>query len=262
MPKVTIAGCDLFYVCRRAAESGEPLLFIHGAGGTHSHWGHQLTGLARVNRCALDLPGHGRSGGSGQSSISGYGEVILQFMDALGIDRATLAGHSMGGAVCLHLALSHPSRVHRLILVGSGARLRVLPSLLEGMLSDFPATVEDMLGWAFSNHADAELIRAGKQEWLENEPRVVHDDFAACDLFDVMDRLDEIRCPTLVLCGGEDMLTPPKYASYLAEHIPDATLVIIPQAGHMVMLEQPELVNQAIGAFVVEEPGQTGAPEP
>jgi pimeloyl-ACP methyl ester carboxylesterase len=255
MPKANIGDEDLFYVLRTSEESGDSLLFIHGAGGTHRHWGGQLQGLQGVNRYALDLPGHGCSDGPGRTSIEGYADVILQFLDALGLARITLVGHSMGGAISQYLALDHSSRLERLVLVGSGARLRVLPSLLEGMLQNFPATVEAMLGWAYSEDAPSELVRLGQEEWLENDPQVVHDDFAACDVFDVMEKLGEIRCPTLVLCGEGDRLTPPKYAHYLRDHIPGATLTMIPHAGHMVMVEQPEAVNKTIEAFLRSAPG-------
>jgi pimeloyl-ACP methyl ester carboxylesterase len=145
--------------------------------------------------------------------------------------------------------------VERLVLVGTGARLRVLPSLLEGLLQDFGSTVEMMLGWAYCSGCPPELVQLGRKEWLENEPSVVHGDFAACDNFDVMGRLGEINCPTLVLCGEDDRLTPPKYAQYLQDSIPGASLTILPHAGHMVMLERPELVNQAIEEFLAATEG-------
>jgi pimeloyl-ACP methyl ester carboxylesterase len=252
MSVVNIAGQDIFYVFRPARDGGNTLVFIHGAGGTHKHWGYQLQGLEQVDRYALDLPGHGRSSGSGRTSISGYEGVVLRFMDSLELDRATIVGHSMGGAIAQYLALEHPARVGGFVLVGSGARLRVLPSLLGRMLVDFPATVDDLLGWAFSPQADPDLVRSGREEWLENDPRIVHGDFSACDVFDVMEKLGEIRCPTLVICGEEDSLTPPKYARYLRDSIPGAVLALIPGAGHMVMLEQPEAVNRAITEFLAE----------
>jgi pimeloyl-ACP methyl ester carboxylesterase len=256
MPKVTIAGHDLFYVHRTSAEGDPSLLFIHGAGGTHRHWGHQLQGLKGANRYAVDLPGHDGSAAGGQASIAGYAQVIVELLDALHLDRATLVGHSMGGAISQYLALEHPQRVERLVLVGTGARLRVLPILLEGLLQHFGSTVEMMLDWAYSSNCSSEIRQLGRKEWLENEPSVVHGDFAACDNFDVMGKLGKISCPALVLCGEDDMLTPPKYAHYLQDSIPGASLSIIPEAGHMVMVEQPELVNRAIAEFLTATEGK------
>jgi pimeloyl-ACP methyl ester carboxylesterase len=252
MPQVTLADQDVFYVRRASEEGRDSLLFVHGAGGTHRHWGQQLVGLEAVNRYALDLPGHGRSRGPGRTSIGEYAQVIIQFLDALGLQQVTLVGHSMGGAIGQHLALHHRSRVEKLVLVGSGARLRVLPSLLKGLLEDFPAAVETMLSWAYSSGTPVDVVRLGQEEWLENDPQVVHDDFAACDRFDVMGHLGEIGCPTLVICGEDDRLTPTKYAHYLSENIPQATLTIVPHAGHMVMVEQGEAVNRAIEEFLID----------
>jgi pimeloyl-ACP methyl ester carboxylesterase len=126
----------------------------------------------------------------------------------------------------------------------------VLPALLDALLTDFPSTVEMMLTWAYSTESPPELLDLAREAWVENDPLVVHGDFAACDAFDVMQRLEEIRCPTLVICGEDDRLTPVKYAHYLRDHIPGATLAIIPHAGHMVMMEQPDQVNRAVEEFL------------
>lgn len=226
------------------------MVFIHGAGGTHRHWGYQLQAVPGVNLYAPDLPGHGRSGGGARTSITGYAEFLCSFLEGLGLTRTTLVGHSMGGAIAQDFALNHASEVDRLILVGTGARLRVLPSFLQGLLNDFESAVEMILGYAFSDNAPQELVDLGRQEWLANLPEVLHGDFFACDNFDVMDRLGEIRCPTLLICGEEDQLTPPKYSQFLRERMAEAMLTIIPRAGHMVMLEQPEQVSRAIEEFL------------
>ncbi len=250
MPTVNVAGEDTYYVQRLTRGSDTSLVFIHGAGGTHRHWAHQVRGLASVNAYALDLPGHGRSGGQSRTSISSYAEFLEGFVGALGLQRVVLVGHSMGGAIVQHFALNHTSRVEGLVLVGTGARLRVLPRILEGLLSDFDSTVDMLLGYAYAEDAPSQLVELDKREWLANPPEVIHGDFLACDNFDVMERLGKIRCPTLVLCGEDDLLTPAKYGRYLQENIPNATLSIVPGAGHMVMLEQPEQVNRAIEEFL------------
>lgn len=250
MPRVEVAGEDVFYVQRLAAGAEGSVVFVHGAGGTHRHWGYQLQGVDGWNLYALDLPGHGRSGGESRSSITEYAEFLSSFLGALGLTSATLVGHSMGGAIAQTLALTHSSAVDRLVLVGTGARLRVLPSFLQGLLGDFESTVEIGLGYAYSASAPQELIDLGRQEWLANPPKVLHGDFLACDRFDVMDRIGEIDCPTLVICGEEDQLTPLKYSQFLAERIPGAALAMIPGAGHMVMLEQSEQVTTAIAEFL------------
>jgi pimeloyl-ACP methyl ester carboxylesterase len=250
LPSIDVAGDDIFYVRRSAAEGQRPVVFIHGAGGTHRHWGYQMQSISGSDLYALDLPGHGHSAGDGRSSIPDYTDFLTELLAALGLDRVTIVGHSMGGAIVQYLALTSVSSVDGLILVGTGARLRVLPAFLQALLDDFECAVEMGLGYAYSASAAPELVELGREEWLANAPGVMHGDFVACDHFDVMDRLGEIQCRTLVICGEEDRLTPVKYSQFLAERIGGATLRVIPGAGHMVMLEQPDEVSKAIETFL------------
>ncbi|NTW97360.1 MAG: alpha/beta fold hydrolase, partial [Oscillochloris sp.] len=131
MPTLETATGLVFYATH--GEAGPALICLHGAGGSHSHWGHLLGGLADCARVfAPDLPGHGRSAPPGRATVDGYVEFLFEFMDALGLERALLAGHSMGGAIALAAALARPGRVAGLALLGSSARLRVLPALIAG----------------------------------------------------------------------------------------------------------------------------------
>jgi pimeloyl-ACP methyl ester carboxylesterase len=167
-------------------------------------------------------------------------------MDGLQLQQAVLVGHSMGGAIAMMMALQHPERVAGLVLVGTGARLRVLPAILEGTLSDFQDTINLICGYAYAPDTSRQLVRQGEQQMLQVAPQTIHDDFAACDAFDVMERLGEIRCPTLVICGTEDRLTPPRYSEYLVGRMTGAELKLIAGAGHMVMIERSEAVAEAI----------------
>jgi pimeloyl-ACP methyl ester carboxylesterase len=146
----------------------------------------------------------------------------------------------------MQVALDRPQRVSGLMLVGTGARLRVLPAILDGILSDPASTVEFICATAYSSSTPRELVRQGQRQMLGVAPQTIHDDFAACDLFDVIGRLEEIHCPTLVVCGTEDRLTPVKYSTFLTEKIAGADLKLIEGAGHMVMAEKPELLAQAL----------------
>jgi pimeloyl-ACP methyl ester carboxylesterase len=251
MPYVTVAGEKTFYTFFQGDVRGKHnLVLVHGAGGSHLDWPAPLRRLREANVYALDLPGHGRSGGTGRSSIADYRDFLFAFLDALSLERAVVIGHSMGGAISLDFALHYPDRPAGLILVGSGARLRVLPTILTGILTDFEATVDLVLGYAFGPSASEQLKRLGRQRLLDTPPQVLHSDYTACDAFDVMERLGEARCPTLVIGGTADRLTPPKYSIYLRDHIPGAELVLVDAAGHMVMLEKPEVVARAISKFV------------
>ena len=252
MPYVTVVGEKIFYTLHQGDTRGKRnLVLVHGAGGSHLDWPAPLRRLTGVNVYTLDLPGHNRSEGTGRSSVAAYRDFLLAFLDVLGLEKAVVVGHSMGGAISLDFALHYPDRLAGLILVGSGARLRVAPAILTGILSDFEATVDLILDYAFGPSATEQLKRLGRQRLLKTPPQVIHGDYAACDAFDVMDRLGEVHCPTLAIGGTADRLTPPKYAIYLRDHIPGAELVLVDAAGHMVMLEKPEVVSKAISKFIL-----------
>ena len=246
MPYKETSGGTLFYTLSQGAQDAPTLLLIHGAGGSRLHWPGELRRLPDATVYTLDLPGHGRSGGDGHDTIQGYAETIVAFFDAVGVEQAIVVGHSMGGAIAQTLALDFAGRVAGLVLVATGARLRVAPAIIEGIRSDFEGSAKLITQFAWSSDAPPELTELGRQAILETGPDVLLDDFAACDNFDAMERLAEIRTPTLVIVGSADQLTPPKYARFLAGRIPNARLVLIEGAGHMVMLERPVEVAEAV----------------
>lgn len=254
MPYTSVAGERIFYVHHQSDLKGQrTLVFVHGAGGSHLNWPPRLRRLAGANTYALDLPGHGQSEGQGRTSISAYADFVAAFLETLGLEKVTLVGHSMGGATALDFALRYPEKLAGLVLVGSGARLRVAPAILDGIRQDFQAAVRLICDYAFALDAPEQLKREGPRQMGQTHPDVLYGDFAACDAFDVMVRLGEIHCPTLAICGTADRLTPPKYSTYLRDNIPGAQLALIEDAGHMVMLEEPEAVNRAIADFVEKQ---------
>lgn len=250
MPEQTIGEDVIYYAVHRDPEARHTLVLIHGAGGSHQVWPGALRNLPGATVYALDLPGHGRSRGRGRSSIAEYADRIVNWMEKVGLSRAVWVGHSMGGAIALWAALHNPEWVTALVLVATGARLRVSPLILEGLRTDFPRTVELILEWSWGENPPARLVEEGRRMLLAADPAVVEGDYQACDAFDVMDRLGEIRAPTLVIGGTADRMTPIKYAEYLSAHIPKAELVRIEGAGHVVMLEQPEAVAKAVRSFL------------
>lgn len=240
MPYVESGGTQIFYT--QSGRQGRALVLIHGAGGNHLHWPAALRRLPGARVYAIDLPGHGRSGGRGRTAIGDYAADVVGFMDGVGLAQAILVGHSMGGAIAQTVALEYPERVAGLVLVGTGARLRVSPLLLEGILQNFQGVLDLMDDWAWGPGTPTELVKRGRQMMARVDPQVLWGDFAACDRFDVRERVGEIRAPTLVITGSEDRMTPPKFGLWLQEHIPNARFVQIDGAGHMVMLEKPEQV--------------------
>jgi pimeloyl-ACP methyl ester carboxylesterase len=249
---VAINGERLNYYHHRGGPQpqGPPLVLVHGAGGSLMHWPGELRRLPGRTVYALDLPGHGKSGGTGRAEVGAYAEALWGFVEALGLPPFVLAGHSMGGAITLEFALRYPGRLAGLILVGTGAKLRVAPQILTGILNDFQGTTELMAQWTHDEHVDPNLLRLYIRRLREVSPQVIHDDFAACDAFDRRADVSRIVLPTLILCGAADRMTPVKYSQYLHEQITGSQLAIVPGAGHMVMLEQPPAVAESVAAFL------------
>jgi pimeloyl-ACP methyl ester carboxylesterase len=252
MPYLDLNGERIYYALQRNRIDGVPVLLLHGAGENHLVWPTGLRRLPGTIGYAIDLPGHGKSAGAGRSTIADYAAWMISFLDALHIPAAVLVGHSMGGAIAEQLAFTHPDRIAALVLIATGAKLRVAPQLLELARSDFPAAVELIGEWEWGSTAPAGIKKLGKQQLLTNSPTVMLDDYRACDVFDVRGQLKDITVPTLIVAGEADRLTPLKHAVFMAEQIPQARLCAVPEAGHMVMLEAADTVTQAVTDFLRE----------
>jgi pimeloyl-ACP methyl ester carboxylesterase len=249
------AGIHYFFH-RDGDANRPPVILIHGAGGNYLTWHPYLRRLQDETIYALDLPAHGESPGEGRRSIRDYADDVLRFLDAAKIQRAVFGGLSMGGAVALTLALDRPQRAAGLALIGGGAKMHVAGSILEtaGNSETFEAAVETINANCFSPNASPDLVRLSKQQMLKMQPSVLLDDFLACHRFDVTGRLAEIQTPTLILCGALDKMMPPKFSESLRDGIPNARLRIVENAGHMLPLEQPQAVAEALRLFLDELP--------
>jgi pimeloyl-ACP methyl ester carboxylesterase len=250
MPLIHVHDEELFYAEARSPNSQLTMVLVHGAGENHLVWPAQLRRVEGVTVHALDLPGHGKSGGRGRASVADYVEVVHGSLDALGVERAVISGHSMGGAITQLFALTYPARTAGLILVATGAKLRVLPEILTGIVTDTEVTLDLVTRFAWGPNAPEQMVQLGRAQLADTSPQVMADDYAACDVFDVRERLGQITAPTLVIGGTADQLTPPKYATFLTEKIPGARLAMIEGAGHMVMLEQPDQVARHMEQFL------------
>ena len=216
------------------------LVFVHGSGGTSLSFYYQLRQFR--GSVGVDLPGH--PVGSPCTSIEGYVEWLRGFVAAKGYKDVVLVGHSMGEAIAQFYGLIYPDELKALILVGTGARLRVHPRYL--------AECEDSEQWyramgSFSGPGvrDMALVRS-----REVGPAVALNDLRCCDRFDIMERVHQVQLPTRVICGTEDVMTPVKYTDYLAEKIPRAQKVVVEGATHYVHLERHLEVNKAIIQFI------------
>lgn len=221
------------------------LVLLHSAGRTPSLWDRVRERLVGIPAVAPPLPGRDDAGwpaGERGRDVGAFARSVVGYLDSIEVERAVVCGHSLGGAVALAMALDHPGRVAGIGLVASGARLRVWPQVLDG-LQDGLRDVVDFIVNASLGPGGADRDRIVLRRMIEAvgaEQTLA--DFRACDAFDVMDRLAEIRVPALVLAGDQDVATPPKYARYLAERIAAARLVLYEGAGHELPLERPDEV--------------------
>jgi pimeloyl-ACP methyl ester carboxylesterase len=230
----------------------ETILFVHGAGGGQLTWSFQKSSFEKLfDPIIIELPGHGESGGEGEEEIGRYAEHVDAFMRVLNLPKTFLVGHSMGGAIVQTLALNHPEVIKGIVLAGTGVRLRVLPSILEGIMNNFEETVPTITRAAFSRTVPREFIERGIEQLMRCRPEVLYGDFLACDRFDIMNEVQNIDLPTLILCGSEDELTPVKYSQVLHTRIRGSRWEILPDAGHMVMMEAPDAFNEKIKAFIL-----------
>jgi pimeloyl-ACP methyl ester carboxylesterase len=251
--KLRIEGTDIHLEDMGAdhGSSDRAIVFIHGAGGSCRIWHSQLDAFkTRWRVIGLDLPSHGLSKGEPESTIGGYARWVRLVMGGLtDVNQWIVVGHSMGGAVAMDLALSPPSGLKGLVLVGTGAKLRVMDEIFS-MLKEAPEEFFASIGrWAFGSAATDQMREEALGIMRQCPPHVILTDFKACDSFDIRGELGKIRLPTMIICGEEDQLTPLRYSEYLQEHIKGARLVVITRAGHMVMVERPDPLNEALKDF-------------
>jgi pimeloyl-ACP methyl ester carboxylesterase len=232
---------------------GDPVILIHGAGMGSIVWldvGKQLGAMRRT--IAIDLPGHGQSGKLPHKiSIEAYRDSVGIFCAAMGIEKAILCGHSMGGAIALQAAMEWPEKVSALVLCATGARLTVGSQLLDLIREQFSALPRLLEAVAYSPSTPADVVSRWAQTVLQAPQEVVLADFLACEQYDARERLTAgVPVPSLVIGAEDDLLAPPKYATYLAGQIAGAKLLIMERAGHHLMHERPEEFVQAVLGFL------------
>ena len=233
-------------------ETGPRLVMIHGSMNSHRQWAYQHPLAEQAVLTLLDLPGHGQSDSLPDLvTVPNITFVLSNFFRESNLIPVIPVGHSLGGAIALQLVLDYPEIVNGLILVGTGAKLGVFPAILDGLRTHYEDGINLAIGQlAFHENSSPDLIEQAKREALQCSKSIGLADFLACNAFDVRTRLQEIKVPTLILVGDQDKLTPPKWASYLNDHISGSTLEVMKNAGHFVMQEQPKAVNSAISHFL------------
>jgi len=222
------------------------LLYLHGSGYTEDSFQAQVQAFPGSD--ALSLPGHPY--GEALGSVAECANWLAHYIDWKRSDRTVVAGNSLGGAIALRWALDRPDQAAGLILIGTGARLRVSPQIFEMLDQNWPACIDTLANWAVASAAPRQ-VRERVRAWHHIVGRdATRTDYTACDEFDIMDRIADVHVPALIVVGDEDQMTPPRYSNFLHERLEGSTLEVVPGAGHLVMAEKPEIVNAAISAFL------------
>ncbi|MFP6731437.1 MAG: alpha/beta hydrolase [Alphaproteobacteria bacterium] len=235
-------------------KAGQPtIVFIHGGGLDHSVWALQTRYFAYHGRnvLAVDLPGHGRTAGPVLTTIEANADWVMALLDALDVETAALVGHSMGSLVAFDAAARYPARITALALLGTSIPMPVADMLLDSAAEGEHAAFDMVTLWGHSrdgqtgsNRAPGLWMTGAAVTLLERSgPGVLHACLkAANDYRHGLDLAGDITCPTLLLLGERDAMTPAKAAKPLAAAIPDARVTILPACGHMMMSEQPDQV--------------------
>jgi pimeloyl-ACP methyl ester carboxylesterase len=231
-----------------------PIIFIHGAGLEASFWRYQTSFFA--DSVAVDLPGHGASPLETLGSIPDYATWVIDWARELHPGPVVLVGHSMGSLVALEAAAANPDFVERLVLVATTADVAINPKLLAATQQRDPAAAAMLSEWNLP--ADGGFGRP--KDWAEEIGRgfveavasgLIADDLLACDVYDqAVAKADKVECPTLLILGERDKMTKPQAAQPLAAALTDARIVMVNRAGHLIPLEQPAAVNDAITLFL------------
>ena len=251
--------------CATGGQDFDPALpttmFVHGASFDRTVWKLQARYFAwhGSNVLAVDLPGHGRSTGTPLESIEAMADWLTRVLDAAGVDKAALVGHSMGGQVALDCAGRHGVRVRALALLGGALSIPVNSALLDPAKADDHLAFDLLNVWGYGRRAQLGVHRMpglwmmkGGLRIMERAAKgVLHTDLVATNAYDGIQAAAAIACPTLVVIGENDLMTPAKAGRALAETIPNATTVTLPGLGHIMLEEDPDATLDALRDFLL-----------
>lgn len=248
-------------VAWRESGAGDPVVFLHGLGGTRIAWGAQLRALSDRFRCiAWDMPGYGASAPLEPLTYAGIADRLIMMLDALELDQVDLVGLSFGGMHALHTALDHPERVRRMVLADTSPAFGMDGTRPDDWIRDRLAPIE-----AGGSPADAAedvidaittvpLLGQVRAETVAAFGQISAEGFAAAvrclPTNDIRARLGEIDHECLVLVGEHDAETPLAYAAALADGLRRARLVVIDGAGHLTPAEAPQEFNRLVSEFL------------
>ena len=237
------------------------LVFIHGAEHDHCIWVLQTRYLAHhgFGVLAVDLPGHGRSDGAPLDSVEKMAEWIVAVLDAAGVSKATLIGHSMGSLIAIECAARYPDRIAKIALVGTAFPMKVSDELLNATRDDEPLAQDMVNIWSHSAYAQYPSnpgpgfwVMGGNLRLMQRQkPGVMHTDFAACNAYaNGIEAAKQVRCPALLILGKRDLMTPPRAAKEIMGALADKRSIEIAGSGHALMAEKPDEVLEALRVFL------------
>lgn len=238
-----------------------PVLLIHGIGQEASIWPPALRRLVGFRVMAIDLPGHGRSAGTGLQMVEAYAQQIIEFMASLKIPRAILVGTSLGGAIALHLGLEYPDLVRALGLISCFPSITLPPIWLDGLENPQtrPSVLESLEQHLLPPSTPRTIAETVKKTLARQRPEVRYADWKALSRFDARERLKSLQVPALWICGAKDPLLTPSSLRLLRHLASDRlSVMIMPDVGHWAILEKPIEICTHLQAFLA----QTLAPEP
>jgi pimeloyl-ACP methyl ester carboxylesterase len=244
------------------------IVFLHGAQHDHSVWILQSRYMAHhgYGVLALDLPGHLRSAGPALASVEAIADRIAEALQAAGVARTIVVGHSMGSLIALEIARRLPEQVRGIVLVATAFPMRVAEPLLDATRKQ-PAQALDMINvWSHSASIGGfdrkpsapgpgfsniwQNLRLMERIAQKNGADVLALDFAACNNYAAgIDAARASTCPVLFVLGAQDAMTPSRNAKSLIDACRDSTVITLPGAGHSLMSEAPDGVRNAIHAF-------------
>lgn len=257
--RFAVDGSDVYaYTGSRSLDATRStVVFVHGAANDHSVWALQSRYFAHHGRnvLALDLPGHGRSGGAPFASVEAIAQWIVRVLDALELPRAALVGHSLGALAVLDAAARAPERVERIALLGPAVPMAVSDVLLDAARANDHVAYELIVGWSHSagkqlggNQVPGLWMTGSAMRLMERSAHgALARDLEACrDYAGGLAAATRVRCPSLVMIGARDLMAPPKSAEALLEALRAARVVTLAECGHAMMAEQPDAVLDAL----------------
>jgi pimeloyl-ACP methyl ester carboxylesterase len=257
--QLSVNGFDTFVATggRDFDRSLPTMVLLHGAGFDHSSWALHSRWFAHHGYGVLapDLPGHGRSSGPPLPTIADMADWTADLINAAGVAKARLVGHSMGSLIALETAARHPAKVSALSLIGTAATMTVGPDLLKAAEANDRSAIDMVSIWGLGFQAELGgslapglWMHSGAQRVLEQcRPGVLFNDLRACNAYqNALAAAAGVTVPTTFILGERDMMTPAKAGKMLAAALPNARTILLRGAGHMMMAERPDELLAAL----------------